>query len=483
MKSISKIFILALFAGLGLGELCAQSILDPYHFAGSSPTGTARFTALGGAFASVGGDASGVGLNPAGAGLFLNRQFDVSLGLNTAGSSILNQSDFTGEIGLPAASVIFHFPVANNKWKAVNVGFSSSRTSSHSRTLAFDQKTNAPNSMVDFFLAQANGIPVENLESESFFGFMAFQTFIIDTLPGSNDQYGTQAQGESRQFIEQTRRGKSSDVDFSVSGNYDNRLYVGVSLGFSNFSVNDEFLNVEDFENSSLNKVTFNDENQRDGGAFNFKIGAIFRPIEALRIGAYYHAPKLYRLSSNYNAYAASEFTDGAEYSLREPFAEYLYRFKIPSKYGFGVSYILGKMALISMDFEQMQLQKSYFAALSALPGEGADKSFYRQENLTMATSYIPLTTVRAGLELKFNNFYVRGGVHYQSNPLEDSFSDFTDRTTYTGGLGLRLKTMSLDLYTSYTQNTEGYLPYDGAVLQTVKYNALNFGAGASFFF
>ncbi len=473
----------SIFLAAVSSSLFAQSILDPYQISGSNPAGTARYNALGGAMSSVGGDGSAVTLNPAGGAMFLNSQADLSLSLFNKSSDVLGQNASASQLALPSANVMFHLPVANSNWKALNFGLTSSRQQNLGQNIIYRQNTAVGNSMVDFFLARADGIPVEDLEFEDPYGWLAYQAFIIDTVGGMPGLYTSSAKGESQQRIEFVRSGRTNDVDFSFSGNYDNKIYIGASLGFSSILVNNEFTSIESFEDSSITQVAFRETNDREGSAFLFKVGAIFRPIESLRISAYYHAPRLYRLTSLLDIAAEASFETGPPETSAIAFEQFLYRYRLPARMGVGFSYILSKTLLVSMDFERMNLRSTQLAALPNELGGGADPNFFSFENSQINSGYSVLNTVRFGLEAKLKNVYLRGGVQYRSNPLSKEFSDFSEQLTISGGIGYRMKTMSLDFFASHASNTEGVLPYTGAVLQKVTHTAINMGVGASFFF
>ena len=66
---MKKIFltVTAIFA---VGVLFAQNINDALRYSTTNTTGTARFSALGGAFGALGGDLSALNINPASGAVF-----------------------------------------------------------------------------------------------------------------------------------------------------------------------------------------------------------------------------------------------------------------------------------------------------------------------------------------------------------------------------------------------------------------------------
>ena len=77
MKKIFGIFI----ATFAVTTTQAQDINDAMRFAQDNQTGTARFSAMSGAFGALGGDFSAISVNPAGSSVFANNQVGATLGV------------------------------------------------------------------------------------------------------------------------------------------------------------------------------------------------------------------------------------------------------------------------------------------------------------------------------------------------------------------------------------------------------------------
>jgi hypothetical protein len=70
----------------------AQDVTDALRFSRGDVSGTARYTAMGGAFGALGGDISAIHLNPASSAVFITNKFSASLNL----TSISNDSFYGG---------------------------------------------------------------------------------------------------------------------------------------------------------------------------------------------------------------------------------------------------------------------------------------------------------------------------------------------------------------------------------------------------
>ena len=104
----------------------AQNEVDALRYSTQNLSGTARYSAMGGAFGSLGGEFSALSSNPAGIGMyqFSELTFTPSFNLN-ATKSYYNDSHlssykskfYTGTLGL-----VFTIPQKKSNWKRTNLG-------------------------------------------------------------------------------------------------------------------------------------------------------------------------------------------------------------------------------------------------------------------------------------------------------------------------------------------------------------------------
>lgn len=120
---MKKNLLLFLVAGLTFSTIHSQEIKDAMRYTQSELHGTARFTAMSGAFGALGGDLSSINVNPAGSAVFNNNQFATTMG----SYSTKNNSDYFGtgtsasdsNFDLNQAGGVFVFKTRdpNNDWK------------------------------------------------------------------------------------------------------------------------------------------------------------------------------------------------------------------------------------------------------------------------------------------------------------------------------------------------------------------------------
>ena len=220
------------------------------------------------------------------------------------------------------------------------------------------------------------------------------------------------------------------------------------------------------------------------GTGVNFKIGAIYRPIESLRIGVAFHTPTYYSVTYSYQGGMTSEIKannnvddyklDSSGY-IRPPFSEetvvlvddgdYSWSYTTPTRLMFGVSYTIAKQLILSVDYERdwynsMRLKDSPYGALY----KGYIKDTFKGSN-----------TVRAGAEWRFiPQMAVRMGYGLWSGALTDNTAIYSSPVTYrteymSAGFGVALsKHFTIDATYQFCKNNmtpyKTFYGYDSSI-------------------
>ena len=90
------------------------------------------------------------------------------------------------------------------------------------------------------------------------------------------------------------QRGGLSEFDIALSGNYNNKFYIGGTLGFPMVDYHEESSYSETDISDTIGyfkSFTLNEKLHTSGSGFNFKLGMIFRPVDWMRIGTAVHTP------------------------------------------------------------------------------------------------------------------------------------------------------------------------------------------------
>ena len=100
----------------------------------------------------------------------------------------------------------------------------------------------------------------------------------------------------------ETTSGNIGEYTFSFGANYNDRLYLGGTFGLQSVRWDEKILHSESDIGDSIdffNAFDFTQNDRTTGVGYNFKIGAIARPLDFLRIGISYELPTFYRLNTD----------------------------------------------------------------------------------------------------------------------------------------------------------------------------------------
>jgi hypothetical protein len=87
----------------------------------------------------------------------------------------------------------------------------------------------------------------------------------------------------------------------------------------------------------------------------------------------------------------------------------------------------------------------SYFADSENGPPDQETTDYLKSLNSAISNAYKGAFNVRAGGELKFTTFMVRGGAAYYGNPYKNLHNERGSRLNLSGGLGYRNKGFFID--------------------------------------
>ena len=104
----------------------AQNEIDALRYSTNYLSGTARYSAMGGAFGSLGGESATLSSNPAGLGMyqFSEFTFSPSLNLNTTRSYYNNSqlSSYKSSMSISNLGLVFAMHNTDSEWRRVNIG-------------------------------------------------------------------------------------------------------------------------------------------------------------------------------------------------------------------------------------------------------------------------------------------------------------------------------------------------------------------------
>jgi long-subunit fatty acid transport protein len=304
-----------------------------------------------------------------------------------------------------------------------------------------------------------DGTDPEDLDA--FTSRLAFDAYLIDTIPGSDFQYDTPVllPVDQKRTIE--TRGGTGQWDFGMGLNFSDIFYVGMNLGFTRLSFEQEMHHTEYDRAASetdFDHFIYTENLDVEGTGFNFSFGTMVRLFKIMRIGASLHLPTYYRFEEAYKNTMYSVYKSGFIPSDQngEIYAEgsFKYRLITPLKLQGGASVQIGKMGIVSADLE-------YVDYASMKLRERDDITDFQPDNDAIKAVYRPVLNLKLGGEARFNSMFVRlGGGLYPSPYASTELNKNSGYGEVTAGIGYRSSSFFFDLGFSTLMHDDKYRLY-----------------------
>ncbi|HRT90261.1 MAG TPA: hypothetical protein P5257_09090 [Bacteroidales bacterium] len=450
-------------------SLSSQNLDDALRYSRTFNYGTARFMAMGGAFTSLGADLSAISLNPAGTGMFRSFEMAFTPGLLYNNTSTVfnatNSTDFKYHFGINQAGVVSNL-ISNQGSEgltALNFAYSWNRTNNFNENINITGISDI-SSMADYWALSSEGTYYKNLRGSA---GIAYDVWVIDTITGSGGaSYGTvfSNYGDNDPVYGQTIRrvisneGYSGEHAFSIGANISDKYFFGATLGINRLKYTGHYEHLEaDYDNviPDFRNFVYTDHFEASGTGYNLKMGFIVRPMEILRIGAAFHTPTVYRIREYFYDQISSEFDDNLTYNNNNEPKRYSYTLTTPFRAMVGASVQIGKLAIVSADYEISDYATARFSKAS-------DDYNYYNENQSIRNALKTASVLRLGGEFRLNTFYFRGGYGLYGSAFKGG--EINEDLSYNAisfGLGFRQQNMYFDLGFANISNSLQYLMYD----------------------
>jgi long-subunit fatty acid transport protein len=182
--------------------------------------------------------------------------------------------------------------------------------------------------------------------------------------------------------------------------------------------------------------MTYEEYFKTSGAGFNLKIGGIMRVNDGLRLGAYYHSPTYYKLTDQYYSSMSStfDFNKGRpdELVYPEKGGTFSYKLNTPSRIGVNAAVIIQQLMVIGLDYEVVNYRNGFLKSSTV--------SDFAAVNDLIGKKYTTGHNIKAGLEVNFDPFKIRGGYSMNGSPFGDVASGDLVRNTVSLGAGYRTK-------------------------------------------
>lgn len=472
-------------------SMSAQNIDDALRYSKLFYQGTARFEGMGGAFTALGGDLTAISLNPAGIAVFRSTEFTVSTQVNFKDNNsnfggYNNDYQFSqfslGQIGLVTSMTMGRGSGLNG----LSFGYSYNRTNDYNTHIIIDGISDA-SSMADYWADISYGLYPDELGSKTSTGqyttveLMAYDAFLTDTLSSSSTSYASIFSRYGRAnpvYGQQTSRiidnsGYKGEHTIVFGANMADKLYIGAGFGITTMNYTGHYQHTEiDAADDIFDFVdfTFIDHFDAEGTGWNFKIGAIFRPVEMMRIGFSFATPTYYNIDeyyfSNLSAFldydTPGDVSDDIESLTELTPGTYHYELNTPWRINTGIAFQIGTMGLISADYEYVDYTNAKFE-------HGADGYDFYDENEEIRYELKGASNFRVGAEVRIGPTYIRGGYKYYGSAFRSgSLNEDASYNGYSAGVGYRQDKFFIDLSFSGLINDEKYMMYRNDWLEPV---------------
>lgn len=494
-----KQHILLFFLFFSFLKMQSQEISDAVRYANNNLSGTARFTALSGAFGALGGDFSALNVNAAGGAIFLRNQ----IAFTVSNSSVQNNTSYFGsnasscnnsfDINQIGSIFVYYNRNTNSDWKKFTLAFNYENSDDFDNII-YSQGVNPNNSVANYFLSYANGLPLNLLEN-SFYselnypqqqGFLGYQGYIINpvtTFP-ENDLYTSNVPSGGNYFQENylESSGYNGKLVFNMATQYKDKFFFGLNLN-SNFVNYYQYTSFTESNNNSdssgVKNLLFENDLYTYGYGFSFQVGAIAKVTDELRFGLSYESPTWYELndqllqtlsSRGYNygnppdPNLSSTVVDSQTIMIYQP-----YNLQTPGKFTTSLAYVFKKQGLISFDYTY----KDYSNTKYTPNGYNNNASV----NQAMSNALSTTSEFRVGAEYRIKQLSLRGGYRFEESPYKNK-QLMGDLNGFSTGLGYSFGPTKIDFTYAFSHLdsqqksfSQGFT--DGAQIKTDNNNFL----------
>ena len=487
---MKKIFAYALAMAIA-APLSAQNTFTNELMTNTSDIiGTSRYVSMGGAMGALGAEISALNNNPASIALFRKSDVSMTMGAQIQGATPANgdpRARYTfDQAGFVAAfkNEIGFVNVALNLQKKANYG-NSFFTGSNSLN-GFSQAAHLAALYGEF------NPPTASLPTQAYNAYLYDIENVAFRSSGFNFNRNT--------------KGNLYGLDLNISGNLHDRIFLGATFGidFLKYKTSQRYVEYRDDSYGRIQDYDIVSNQNVSGTGFNFKLGAIVRPIEdnPLRFGFAIETPTFYRLSQKDSFYSIGSkwmsyhdkdtgqnryeyITTPGEYWLYDSTDDNYLEFNVYSPWKFRAAIGSTYETFIAWDveYEYSLNNRTRMGYPDGRNEYGQSTSMDTDKAINDVTQAMlrGVHNVRVGLEVKpIDNLALRAGYNFYSSPMKSgAFFDqsvysyameFTLGTDYinlsaanifTFGVGYRGKRFYADLAYKYRSQTGDFYPFE----------------------
>lgn len=441
----------------------AQNEIDALRYSQQLYGGTARFSSMAGAFGALGGDFSVLSTNPAGIAIYRKSEFAFTPGFFVRGTT----SDFKGNslydyktnVNFSNAGIVlaYYEPETKHQWKGIMFGFGYNRLNNFSNRISMTGK-NSNNSLLDIYLSDAVNVAGDTSAMDPFGTQLALSTLAIWRDSAGNFYHHLQGIYGEEQGKQITSSGSMGETVFTLGGNYDDKLYLGMTVGIPHIRYSEQS-NYEEIADSAYNgfkSFTLNQDLKTTGVGFNIKFGMIYKPSDWVRVGGAFHSPSYFQMHDDWSSDMTAYFANPNEsFTAQSPSGLYDYSLVTPMRAIGGLGFVIQKIGLVGIEYEYVDYPS---AALSS------SNYKYGDENKAIREKYVEGNNLKFGTEWRLAPMSIRAGAAYYGSPFKQGTGNDGSRMDYSAGIGFRDENFFLDFAYVLSQTTDNYYFYDASI-------------------
>ena len=338
----------------------AQTEIDALRYSQNNIVGTARFSAMAGAYGALGADFTTLSYNPAGIGFYQFSELTFTPSIGNAVATTYFGGEKNEDEKFHSNFSNFGYVVSSsksgNEWKRINLAFGYNKTANYKKRTYISGENNST-SMIDNFVSNAQGNTIDNLNS--FTELLAWNTYLfdpLDTIDNGNYISNLNSSLSKKQEKVINSNGSSGEYVFSVGTSYEDRIYLGATIGMPSINYYEKSTYTEsEFTDTAAHLQSFDHDEEltTTGKGFNLKVGVITRLNDWIRVGGTLHSPTFYDMKDEYSTAITAVWSDtlGTKYDS-SPFGYFNYELKTPWKAIGSVAININKQGLITADIE-----------------------------------------------------------------------------------------------------------------------------------
>lgn len=523
---MKKIFSAAALSLCAAGLAAQPTAYDAEKLSNNELNGTARFVGMGGALGALGGDISTISTNPAGTALYRRSDIMITAGFDQHQAKMGGFNESHTQARLNNIGLVVPFPVhSSNILTSVNFGFQYQRRNNFYKNLTLSRVLQNGVSQLGQAAAMAEGMAQEEIWGDE--NYNPFGNSNVGWLPLAavntgvmGEKTDVQGQGtgmygygyllddkdnvvlpsEAQSAFSSVEEGGIDQTDFSFSFNFNDRFYLGATIGYYHVDYTKNTFYRENYNDPYLGELGYNiySDNWIHGDGVDFKLGAIVRPIEesSFRIGFAVHTPVFYRLTltTGFDADAVYEAPmeggtgtvaigrDGSNFvssydNMNGYPIDQDFRLRTPWLFNVSLGYTIGTNIALGAEYE--------YEDYGSCNLKGPDGSNYLFGNSEIDSQLKGVHTLRLGGEYKIMpEVALRLGYNYSSSAYgEGSYkihaansintdTEYTNREALhqvTAGIGVRLTSnVYMDLAYKYLTQKGDFYAFDHVSLDPV---------------